>query len=81
MGRDDAQRLGGGAEQDGVDHRPVLEGDRADRRRQGEDRIEVWDGQKLGAPRRDPGFARLTLAFGAMAVSARVVGDCRMAAV
>jgi hypothetical protein len=33
VGRDEAQRLGGGAEQDGVDRRLVLESDRADRRR------------------------------------------------
>ena len=81
VGRDDAQRLGGGAEQDGVDRRLVLEGDRADRGRQGEDHVEVGDRQQLGAPCRDPGRPRVALALGTVAVAARVVGDLGMAAI
>ena len=48
VGRDEAQRLGGGAEQDGVDRRLVLERHGTDRRRQGEDHVEVGHRQELG---------------------------------
>jgi hypothetical protein len=49
VGRDDAQRLHGGAEQDPVDRRLVLERDRPDRSRQREHDVEVRDGQQTGA--------------------------------
>ena len=81
VGGDEAERLGGGAEQDGVDRRLVLEGDRPDRGRQGEDDVEVGDGQQLGAPRRHPGRPRRALALRAVPVAAGVVGDRGVAAV
>ena len=54
IGGDRAQRLGRGLEQDGVDRSLVLEGDRGDRRRQGEDDVEVGHRQQLGLPRGEP---------------------------
>jgi hypothetical protein len=52
IGRDRQHRLGGRPEQQIVDHRLVLIGDIADRRRQGEHDMEVRHGQKLRCPRR-----------------------------
>jgi hypothetical protein len=40
IGRNDAQRLGCGPEQDVIDHGLVLEGDLGDRGRHGEDDVE-----------------------------------------
>jgi hypothetical protein len=54
IGRDGGERLRGRAEQDRVDHRFVLEGDLANRRRQCEDDMEVWHRQQLGLPLREP---------------------------
>ena len=48
IGGDRDQRLGGGAEQDGIDGGLVVEGDRGDWRRQREHDVEVRDRQKLG---------------------------------
>ena len=48
VGGDGGQRLGGGPEQEVVDGRLVLERDRADRGRQGEDDVIVRNRQKLG---------------------------------
>jgi hypothetical protein len=73
VGRDEAQRLGGGAEQDGVDRRLVLEGDGRHRGRQGEDHVEIGNGQQLRLPRGDPGFPSPTLAFGTVTVLAGFV--------
>ena len=81
VGRDEAQRLGGGAEQDGVDRRLVLERHGADRRRQGEDHVEIGNGQQLRPPCGDPGFPSPTLAFGAVTIAAGIVGDRGVAAV
>ena len=70
IGGDGDQGLGGGAEQDGVDHGLVLVGDIAERRRQGEDDVVVGDRQELGLARGEPGPGRRTLALGAVAVAA-----------
>ena len=75
IGGDGAQRLGGGAEQDGVDRRLVLEGDLGHRRRQGEDDVEVRHRQQLGLRCGQPFGARQPLALRAMPVAAGVVGD------
>jgi hypothetical protein len=48
VGGDGGQRLGGGPEQEVVDRGLVLERDRADRGRQGEDDVVVRNRQKLG---------------------------------
>ncbi len=81
IGGDGAQRLGRGAEQDGVDDGLVLEGDLGDRRRQGEDDVEVRHRQQLGLPGREPFGAGQPLALRAVAVAAGVVGDAGRAAI
>jgi hypothetical protein len=55
---DRAQRLGGGAEQQVVDHRLVLVGDGGDLLRQGEHDMEILDWQELCAPILEPLRAR-----------------------
>ena len=74
IGGDRAQRLGRRLEQDGVDHRLVLEGDRGDLGRQREHHVEVGDRQKLVLPRGEPVPAGLALALRAMPVAAGIVG-------
>ena len=54
IGGDGEQRLGRGPEQDGIDHRLVLERDAGDRRRQREDHVEVGNRQQVGLPRGKP---------------------------
>jgi len=73
VGGDPAQRLGGRAEQDGVDRLLVLEGDLGRRRRHREDDVEVRDWQELGLLGRQPLGAGVTLAFRAMPVAAGVI--------
>jgi hypothetical protein len=62
--------LGGCLEQEIVDHRLVLIGDVADRRRQCEHDVEVWDGEQLRFPRCHPLTRRRALALWAMPVAA-----------
>ena len=81
IGGDGEQRLGRGAEQQVVDHRLVLVGDRGDLGRQGEDHVEVADRQQIGLAGGKPILRRRALALGAMAVAARVVGDPAVAAI
>ena len=47
VGRDRAQRLGSRAKQNVVDRALVLQGDRSDGVRYGEDHVEVFDGQEF----------------------------------
>ena len=47
IGGDLPQGLGGGPEQQAVDDAWVLQGDRVERRREGEDDVEVLDGQEF----------------------------------
>jgi hypothetical protein len=54
VGSDGGERLGRRAEQDRVDNGLVLEGDLADRRRQGEHDVEVGYRQQFGLPLREP---------------------------
>ena len=81
VGGDGAQRLGGGPEQDGVDHALVLERDLGRRRRQGEDDMEVRHRQQFGLTRFEPFGARQALALRAMPVAAGVVGAADQAAI
>jgi len=78
---DGEQRLGRRAEQQIVDHRLVLIGDRGDLGRQREDQMEVADRQQIGLARGKPISRRRALALGAMPVATRVVGDPAMAAI
>ena len=81
IGGDGEQRLGRRAEQQVVDHRLVLVGDRGDLGRQREDQVEVADRQQIGLAGSEPVLRRRTLALGAMAVAAGVVGDTAVAAI
>lgn len=58
IGGDDADSVGGGPEQDFIDGRLVLERDRRDRRRHGENDVEVFVRQKLSLAIRQPLRAR-----------------------
>ena len=81
IGGDRQQCLGGGAEQQVVDDRLVLVGDRGDLGRQREDDMEIADRQQIGRAGREPILRRRALALGAMAIAARVVGDAAVAAI
>ena len=71
---DDAQRLGGGPEQDVVDDLLVLEGDLGDLRGKGEDHVEILGRQQIGPPVFQPRGAGQALTLRAMAVAAAVIG-------
>ena len=75
IGGDRDQRLGRRLEQDGVDRCLVLEGDFGSRGRQCEDDVEIRHRQQFALPLGQPRGAGRTLAFRAMAVAARIVGD------
>ena len=80
IGGDDAQRLGRRLEQDGVDHGFVLEGDLGDRRRHGEDDMEVRHRQQIGLAVRQPLGTGQPLALRAMPVAAGIIRDADLAA-
>ena len=81
IGGDRQQRLGGRAEQQVVDDRLVLVGDRGDLGRQREDDMEIADRQQIGLAGREPILRRRALTLWAMAIAARVVGDAAVAAI
>jgi hypothetical protein len=74
IGGDRAQRLGRRLEQDRVERRLVVEGDRGNLGRQREHHVEVGHRQKLVPPRGEPVPAGLALTLGAMPVAAGIVG-------
>jgi hypothetical protein len=75
IGGDREQCFGRRPEQQVVDHRFVLVGDRADLDWQREDDMEVTDRQQIGLAGRKPILCRRTLTLWAMTVATRVVGD------
>lgn len=81
VGGDGEKRLGRRLEQKSIDRCFVLEGDSADRRRQGENDMVIGDRQQLSLARREPIGRRSPLALRAMAVAAGVVGEAGMGAV
>jgi len=81
IGGDRQQRVGGRAEQEVVDDRLVLVGDRGDLGRQREDDVEIVDRQQIGLAGREPILRSGALTLGAMAIAARVVGDAAVAAI
>ena len=81
VGSDDADRLGSRLEQDVVDECLVLESDRRDWRRHGEDNMEIGNGQQFGAAICKPLEARQTLALRAMPIAAGTLGDADLAAI
>ena len=80
IGSDLLQGLGGGAEQEAVDLPWVLQGDRTERRRERKDDVIVLDREQFRFSRLHPLRRGGGLALGAVAVSARVVGDLLMTA-
>src|SRR5271169_2211495 len=81
IGGDREQCLGRRAEQQIVDHRLVLVGNRGDLGRQGEDQVEIADREQVGLAGGEPVLRRRALALGTMAVAAGVVGDPAVAAI
>src|SRR5512143_3363134 len=79
IGCDLLQRLGGGAEQEAVDHPGVLQGDRAERRWECKHYMKVFDREQLGLTVRHPLRRGAGLTLGAMPVAARIVGDLPVA--
>src|SRR5690606_20697701 len=81
IGSQPAQRSGDGLEQDRIERRLVLEGDRRNLLRHGEDDVEIADRQKIGLPGGEPVTARLSLALRAVPVATGVIGDAKRIAV
>ena len=81
IGGDGRQRLGRRLEQQVVDGGLVLERDRRDRGRHGEDDVEIGNRQQLGVAVLQPSSGGGGLTLGTMAVAAGVVGDARVRAV
>ena len=73
--RDRAQGLGGGLEQDVVDHRLVLVADRGDRLGQREDDVEILDRQQFSLPVFQPLHACHRLTLRTVAIAATVERD------
>jgi hypothetical protein len=80
IGSDDAQRLGGGREQDAIDDCLIVESDLCDWRRQRKDDVEVRHRQQLGLSVGQPFGTRQPLALRAVPVAAGIVGDAKPAA-
>jgi len=81
IGGDGLHRLSRCSEQNIVDDRLVLQGDTGDRRRHGEDEVEIGDWQQLGLAIGEPLRAGQPLALWTVPVAAGVVGDTGSAAV
>jgi len=80
IGSDDAQRLGGGGEQDAIDDGLIVKSDLGDRRRYSEDNVEVRHREQLGLSVGQPLNTRQPLALWAVPVAAGIVGDAKQAA-
>jgi hypothetical protein len=70
-----------GVKQQVVDQSFILQCERSQFPRQGEDDVHIAGGQQLAFPRLEPAQAGIALTLGAVPVSARVVGDGGMSAV
>jgi len=81
VGGDGQECLGGGREQQSIDHRLVVRGELPERCRQGENHVVVLDRQQVGLPRGEPLLGHRTLTLRAVAVAAGVVGNLGVAAV
>ena len=81
IGSDDAQRLGGGREQDAIDDGLIVESDLCDLRRHREDDVEVGHRQQLGLSVGQPLSTRQPLALRAVPIAAGIIGDAKLAAV
>jgi len=81
IGSEGPHRLRCRTEQDVVDDRLVLQRDGGERRRHGEDKVEVRHRQQFGLAISEPLRAGQTLALGTVPVAAGVVGDAGHAAI
>ena len=81
IGGDGENGLARCLEQKIVDHRCVLLSQISDRRRQREDDVEVRHRQELGLALGEPLLCGCSLAFIAMPITARVIGNPRITAV
>ena len=75
IARDLKQGLGAGMEEQVVNQPLVLQGERGQFPRQGENCMHIAGGQQLPFPRLEPAHACVALASWAMPIPARVVGD------
>jgi hypothetical protein len=75
MAGDFQQSFGAGSEQQTIDDFLVLQSQRSQLRRQGEDDVDVGRGQQFTATGRDPAFAGTSLTLRAVPVATAVVGD------
>src|ERR1700726_2835805 len=75
IARDLQQGFGAGPKQQTIDDFLVLQSQRSQLRRQGEDDMDVGRGQQFTTTRRDPAFTRTGLTLRAVPVATRVVGD------
>jgi hypothetical protein len=73
VARDFQQSFGAGPEQQTVDEFPVLEGDRSQLWRQGENDVDIGRGQQFTPTRCDPAFTRTGLTLRAVPITAAVV--------
>jgi hypothetical protein len=79
-GRDLQQGLRAGSEQQVVEQTRVVQGQHIEFMGHSEQNMEVAGGQEFSLAGRQPTLARLSLALGAMPISARVVRDDLMSA-
>src|SRR5438445_1466049 len=75
VGCDGGERLRRAAEQDGIDHRLVLESNLSGRGRQADDHVEIRHGKEFGLPLGKPLRARRALALRTVPIATGVLGD------
>jgi hypothetical protein len=75
IGGNDGESLRCSLQQQAIDDGLVLIGNPAKRRRQSEHQVEIRDRQELGFARCKPSRCRLPLAFTAVPIATRVIGD------
>ena len=75
------QSCSAGVKQQVIDQPFILQGERSEFPRQGEDDVRIAGGQQLPLPRLEPAQTGVALTLGAVPVSARVVRDGSMSAV
>ena len=81
IGRDGQHRLGGGAQEQIIDHRLVLPGDVGHPGRQREHDVEIAHRQQVGLARGEPVPCRGALTLGAVPIATGIVGDADLAAI
>jgi hypothetical protein len=80
ISRDLEEGLGGSAKQQAVNQSLILQGQRSEKVGQSEDDMKVGDGQQFGGTVFQPALTSCCLAFWAMPIQARVIGDGSLSA-